>query len=127
MDFSWFGTIPGMLITGGIALLIIALIIFISTIGRKNKGEKSKVQEQSLEGAKQMVNEATIGQNNESVVAMGVAGTTPSVQPQIDNGMPDVTFAVPDNNSMGMESQVTQAVSGIGSVEPQMTQPVPET
>ena len=27
MDFSWFLTIPGMLITGGVLLLIIALII----------------------------------------------------------------------------------------------------
>ena len=38
-DLSWFTTIPGLLITGGIVLLIIALIIFIVT-GRKNKKEE---------------------------------------------------------------------------------------
>ena len=37
MDLSWFLTIPGILITGGVLLLIIALIIFISTIGKKGK------------------------------------------------------------------------------------------
>ena len=37
MDLSWFITIPGMLITGGVLLLIIALIIFILTSGKKNK------------------------------------------------------------------------------------------
>ncbi len=35
LDLSWFATIPGMLITGGVLLLVIALIIFIATSGKK--------------------------------------------------------------------------------------------
>ena len=38
-DFSWFLTIPGMLITGGVLLLIIALIVLIVS-GKKDKKEK---------------------------------------------------------------------------------------
>ena len=43
MDFGWFTTIPGMLITGGVLLLIIALIIFISTSSKKGKKGESDI------------------------------------------------------------------------------------
>jgi len=36
-DLNWFTSIPGMLITGGVLLLLIALIIFIATAGKKGK------------------------------------------------------------------------------------------
>lgn len=39
-DFSWFLTIPGMLITGGVLLLIIALIILIVTSSKKKKDQE---------------------------------------------------------------------------------------
>ena len=58
MDFSWFLTIPGMLISGGVLLLIIALIIFIATSGKKNKKENSG-SDKSIEGANEMLNNAT--------------------------------------------------------------------
>ena len=69
-DLSFFTTIPGMLITGGVLLLLIALIIFIAT-GSK-KGKKNK-KEESVEPA---VNEAP-------TVESGVAtlDATPSVTP----------------------------------------------
>ena len=35
-DLSWFTTIPGMFITGGVVLLIIALVILLIT-GKKTK------------------------------------------------------------------------------------------
>ena len=38
-DLSWFTTIPGLFITAGVILLIIALIILIIT-GKKSKKEK---------------------------------------------------------------------------------------
>ena len=47
-DLNWFLTIPGMLITGGILLLLIALIIFIATAGsgkKKDVGELVKNDE----------------------------------------------------------------------------------
>ena len=53
MDFQWFLTIPGLLISGGVLLLIIALIIFISTSGKKTNKE-DKVSKESLQGAKEM-------------------------------------------------------------------------
>lgn len=48
-DFSWFLTIPGMLITGGVLLLIIALIIFIATSGSNRKKEKKEKEETKIE------------------------------------------------------------------------------
>lgn len=40
-DFSWFTTIPGILITSGVVLLIIALVVFIVS-SKKNKKEDKK-------------------------------------------------------------------------------------
>ena len=52
-DLSFFTSIPGMLITGGVLLLIIALIIFIATSGKKSKKSKEveKAQEMSAQEA----------------------------------------------------------------------------
>ena len=47
-DLSFFTSIPGLLITGGVLLLLIALIIFIATgrkSGKKDKNEASDVEE----------------------------------------------------------------------------------
>ncbi len=54
MDFGWFTTIPGMLITGGVLLLIIALIIFISTSSKKGKKGESDISQKSIEQANQI-------------------------------------------------------------------------
>ena len=43
-DLSWFTTLPGLLITGGVALLIIALIVLVIT-GKKSKKEKKAKEE----------------------------------------------------------------------------------
>lgn len=52
-DFSFFTSIPGMLITGGVLLLIIALIIFIATSNKEKKTNKGvkKAQELSAQEA----------------------------------------------------------------------------
>ena len=41
-DLSFFTSIPGLLITGGVLLLLIALIIFIATGSKKGKKEKNE-------------------------------------------------------------------------------------
>ena len=41
-DLSFFTSIPGMLITGGVLLLLIALIIFIATGNKKGKKDKKE-------------------------------------------------------------------------------------
>ena len=103
MDFSWFGTIPGMLITGGVLLLIISLIIFISTMGKKGKKDKNSVEEKSLEGAKEMVSESSQSNSVSAPVADAIPTGTDSI-----TGMPNVAFATPT------------------PVQPEMVQPMPE-
>ena len=41
-SFDWFLTVPGMLITGGVLLLLIALIMFIVTSVKSKKGSKEE-------------------------------------------------------------------------------------
>lgn len=43
-DLSFFTTIPGMLITGGVLLLLIALIIFIATGSKKDKNKNKEAE-----------------------------------------------------------------------------------
>ncbi len=59
-DFSWFLTIPGMLITGGVLLLIIALIIFIATSSKKGKGKNrnEEMNQVSQAGAQAILDSA---------------------------------------------------------------------
>jgi hypothetical protein len=53
-DISWFTTIPGILITCGVVLLILALIIFIVTSKKNKKDEnKEEVKEEKLENVAQ--------------------------------------------------------------------------
>lgn len=60
-SLDWFMTIPGMLITGGVLFLIIALIIFIVTGNKKPKTNKEvvKAQEASQQEAVSTVTPAT--------------------------------------------------------------------
>ena len=67
-DFSWFLTIPGMLITGGVLLLIVALIILIVS---GKKGKKNPQDEQEV--------------NVNSMVNNNVAPVQPV---PVDNGIP---------------------------------------
>ena len=59
-SLDWFMTIPGMLITGGVVFLIIALIIFIVTGNKKPKTNKEvqAVQEASKQEAVATANQA---------------------------------------------------------------------
>ncbi len=89
LDLSWFTTIPGMLITGGVLLLIIALIIFIVTSGKKgDKNEKvAAVQEQAQMNVAQTMPTATtmpevnigVGTAQPTMDASPVVPTEPSV------------------------------------------------
>ena len=118
MDFSWFGTIPGMLITGGVLLLIISLIIFISTMGKKGKKDKNGVEEKSLEGAKEMVSESSQSNSVSAPVADAIPTGTDSI-----TGMPNVAFATPTPVQPG----VVSPMSGTVPVQPEVVQPMPET
>ena len=117
MDFSWFGTIPGMLITGGVLLLIISLIIFISTMGKKGKKDKSSVEEKSLEGAKEMVSESSLSNSVSAPVIDAIPTGTDSI-----TGMPNVAFATPTP----VQPEVVSPMSGTVPVQPEVAQPIPE-
>lgn len=83
-SLDWFMTIPGMLITGGVLFLIIALIIFIVTGNKKTKTNKEvvKAQEASQQEAVSAVTPAT-NQNtipaNEQVVTSQPIVTSDSI------------------------------------------------
>lgn len=101
-DFGWFLTIPGMLITGGVLLLVIALIIFIATSSKKdkNKNQNAEVNEASQMGAQTMV------ENPQQMVA------APSIGP--DAG---VVGAIPEMSDMGQ-------VASPMDIPPVMQQPM---
>ena len=132
MDFSWFGTIPGMLITGGVLLLIISLIIFISTMGKKGKKDKNSVEEKSLEGAKEMVSESSQSNSVSAPVADAIPTGTDSI-----TGMPNVAFATPTPVQPEMvqpmpevapvQPEVVPPMPEVASVQPEVVQPMPET
>ena len=54
MDFGWFFRIPGLFITGGVVLIIIALIVFL--LGSK-KGKAEEVKEELSENVPESVPE----------------------------------------------------------------------
>lgn len=74
-SLDWFMTIPGMLITGGVLFLIIALVIFIVTGNKKSKPKKEVVAAQN-ESATQAV-----AATQTQVVQQSTVATTEPVQP----------------------------------------------
>lgn len=130
MDFSWFATIPGMLITGGVLLLIISLVMFIAMSNKK--GKKSDASKVSEEGAKSMVNEMEQGSvaatnntvNGSNVVdPMAVSGgiSVPE-SPVVDNQMPNNVgvndlSAMPVGGSIGAEVAAPEVANPVASFD----------
>ena len=101
-DLSFFTSIPGLLITGGVLLLLIALIIFIATgskSGKKDKNEASDVEEvvntpSVVENAAPAV--VSLEQNN-VVTTDSVSNTSPTIStPVVENVAPAVASLEPD-------------------------------
>ena len=105
MDFGWFTTIPGMLITGGVLLLIIALIIFISTSNKKGKKNENDISQKSIEQANQIfTNQPPLGQ----AVAVDVNNN------QMNTAVPEMDSIAAQNSNLqdmpvpaGIETQVS--------------------
>lgn len=72
-DLNWFLTIPGMLITGGILLLLIALIVFIATSG---SGKKDKLQDKNNVATNNPISNDSVNELN-STMNQGVPPITP--------------------------------------------------
>lgn len=87
-DLSWFKTVPGLLITCGVVLLIIALIIFIVT-SKNNKNAKKEAQDNNPKGEdttpKDNVQPVSDGVSSETVAAVNTdAGANTSVETPIE-------------------------------------------
>lgn len=85
-SLDWFMTIPGMLITGGVLFLIIALVIFIVTGNKKTKTNKEVVEAQNsskqeaVAAATPVVEQSTVT-TNEPVVTTQPSATSEPVVP----------------------------------------------
>ena len=117
-DFNWFLTTPGMLITGGVLLLIIALIIFIATNGKSKKKENKNIP---TPVAQQPVPEqavAPINDDNANNMPIPEVQETPAIMqdninptmaPTTNTNMPlPEVAAVPQN----IEVPVTENITG---------------
>ena len=94
-DLSFFTSIPGMLITGGVLLLLIALIIFIATGSKKDKkGKKGETQNV----------EASI--DNNTVVATPTVDATVATEPVVIPIAETPTQSVDTGNTVSDNSSI---------------------
>lgn len=94
-DLSFFTSIPGMLITGGVLLLLIALIIFIATGSKKDKkGKKGETQNV----------EASI--DNNTVVATPTVDATVATEPVVIPTAETPTQSVDTGNTVSDNSSI---------------------
>ncbi len=102
-DFSWFLTIPGMLITGGVLLLIIALIVLIVSGRKDKKKKKNDSMGESLQADSQnagMTSNVEVPVNVDNTMGVQpvpVVGTNPV---QDMSSIPDISV---NNNMPNME------------------------
>lgn len=128
MSLSWFTTIPGLLITGGVILLLIALVIFIVTsVKGKNKQENTNVNtsvesNQPVASVNTNMNNAntTVGVETPVVNNTPIAGynTAPGVDvAQNSTTIPEVTVTEMNTASpVGVEAVPTE----MGVVTPEV-------
>lgn len=97
-DLSFFTSIPGMLITGGVLLLLIALVIFIATGSKKDKKGK-KGETQNVEASIDNNTVATTPTVDASVAPEPVVMPTVETQPMTAQPV-DTSNVVSDNSSI---------------------------
>ena len=98
-DFTWFTSLPGMLITGGVVLLIVALIILLVT------NKKSKKMKEAMDEAG--------GQDVQSPADNGVAVGAAIGQDDMNMGGVPTAMATPDIATVPMAT----AQNGVAPVE----------
>ena len=105
MNFGWFFEMPGLFITGGVVLIIIALVVFL--IGSK-KGENVKVEENT---------------NVESVPEVGKEET---VAPAPESPVDSVTIAPVETITpvAPVEPVAVEPIAPVAPVEPVAVEPV---
>ena len=102
-DLEWFTTLPGILITGGVVVLLIALILFIAS----NKKDKNKSQEVApVENPVSTETQASMDTNIDNNMMMGAAA-------QMINPMEPVNNNVIANSGMDINESF-----GVNPTEP---------
>ena len=95
-DLSFFTSIPGMLITGGVLLLLIALIIFVAT-GSK-KGKKDKKEAESTDNTNTTVATTPTVDMNVATEPVASAVTPTNEAPTVENA-PQIVVTTPEVQS----------------------------
>ena len=95
-DLSFFTSIPGLLITGGVLLLLIALIIFVAT-GSK-KGKKDKKEAESTDNTNTTVATTPTVDMNVATEPVASAVTPTNEAPTVENA-PQIFITTPEVQS----------------------------
>ena len=95
-DLSFFTSIPGLLITGGVLLLLIALIIFVAT-GSK-KGKKDKKEAESTDNTNTTVATTPTVDMNVATEPVASAVTPTNEAPTVENA-PQIVVTTPEVQS----------------------------
>lgn len=148
MDFSldWFLSIPGLLISGGVLLFLIALILLIATMVKKKKEKNTvatatatnnEVPAQNPQAAQTampqatMANNSTLPEMNSPSVTGGTIMDIPApTMPQAVPQMPDMNANMAMNTGMPMGAQPNMAMPSMdvtGGQMPAMQQPIDPT
>ena len=118
-DLSFFTSIPGMLITGGVLLLLIALIIFIATGSKKgnkkNKKEKDNVASVDATAPTDTANATAM---DASVNTMDVPTTSMGNAAQVNNVVADTVSSTPTVEPSVVSPEVNNNPVNVGEVQP---------
>ncbi len=127
LDFQWFLSIPGMLISGGVLLLVIALIIFLATSKKKDKPAKPSKNKKidaavpsDMVSAQQPVADVPVEPLNEVMTPGGVQAAPQSMgdlPPIIGQNPAPVVDAnptpIPDTTKPQMQPTATEPIAGV--------------
>lgn len=105
-DFSWFLTVPGMLITGGILLLLVALIIFIVT----SRGEKEPKEEKPKKEKKGKKADQPIASETVQSVPVDIPTVAPPIMNEAQNVEPVVVDSTTKEAGMGIFPSQTMGI-----------------
>lgn len=120
-DLSFFTSIPGMLITGGVLLLLIALIIFIATGSKKGKKNKESndtaVNSNSEVATASPVTPTDTVAVEPTVAAAPVVDTANIIEPSVVNATPTDNVSMANNSEMVGDTTVND-VNDVPTVTP---------
>ncbi|MEG1900261.1 MAG: hypothetical protein RR161_01765 [Bacilli bacterium] len=123
---KWFTTIPGLLISAGVLLLLVALILFIASSGKKNKKVKSEDELEKMTTIPEVTPTEVV--TNEIVMPEAVTLDTPTVvidepviEPTIQPVIEPVVIETPVVNlqeEVVKEEPIETPISIYGGVNP---------